>query len=145
VIYRSDECVSGFASKLISPSVFHQATCQRISSALVLLLAFLDLCRLSDGHLRHEGHTPESTLEATIPFDMNAFPFRRAMTPVVRPTFRSFVSRLQHTKAPSTSSPVYEQLSRLRDLIQRVGGTNKPGEKQEILAEYPDLRQLLEQ
>lgn len=39
----------------------------------------------------------------------------------------------------------HQQLVRLRELIQRVGSTNKLQEKRSIIAEYPDLRELLEQ
>jgi hypothetical protein len=64
---------------------------------------------------------------------------------IVRSAHISSIIRSQHTKSTSKNTPAYEQLSRLRELIGRVGGTNKPGEKQGILAEYPDLRELLEQ
>lgn len=69
----------------------------------------------------------------------------RTFSAVVRSTLPSSIIRSQYTKTASTNTVAYEQLFRLRELIQRVGGTNKPGEKQGILAEYPDLRELLEQ
>ncbi|KAJ9108586.1 hypothetical protein QFC19_002302 [Naganishia cerealis] len=41
-------------------------------------------------------------------------------------------------------TPAVLQLSRLRELLSRLGSTNKPLEKQAVIAEYPDLRELLE-
>jgi hypothetical protein len=40
---------------------------------------------------------------------------------------------------------VISQLRRVADLQKRVGATNSNIEKQGIIAEYPDLRTLLEQ
>ncbi|KAJ9115848.1 hypothetical protein QFC22_004990 [Naganishia vaughanmartiniae] len=48
------------------------------------------------------------------------------------------------TATSRTPSPAVVQLSRLRDLIHLAGSTNRPIEKQQILAEFPDLRELLD-
>jgi hypothetical protein len=54
--------------------------------------------------------------------------------------------KVAYSTAPSDKlTPPVIQLSRLRDLIQEAGSTNRPTEKQQILAEYPDLKELLEQ
>ena len=41
-------------------------------------------------------------------------------------------------------NPVLAQLSRVAELQRRVAAENSKPRKQEIIAEYPDLRELLE-
>jgi len=49
------------------------------------------------------------------------------------------------TFASSTGqNPVLAQLSRVAELQKRVAAENSKPRKQEIIAEYPDLRELLE-
>ncbi len=52
-----------------------------------------------------------------------------------------FGQRLVHHSAPTAPAA---QLARLRDVIVRTSATNSKIEKETIIAEYPDLRQLLE-
>jgi hypothetical protein len=51
--------------------------------------------------------------------------------------FRAFASS-------TVPNPVLSQLSRVAELQRRVAAENSKPRKQDIIAEYPDLRELLE-
>jgi 2-oxo-4-hydroxy-4-carboxy--5-ureidoimidazoline (OHCU) decarboxylase len=53
---------------------------------------------------------------------------------------RCLTSRVNVNPPP----PNVQQLGRLRELILRTSATNRNSEKQAIIREYPDLRELLE-
>lgn len=66
--------------------------------------------------------------------------FRRGSIRVVPPWARPSVSN-----APGRDSPVCQQLVEIKDLAARAGTVNSKSAKANIIAEYPQLRDLLEQ
>jgi hypothetical protein len=62
-------------------------------------------------------------------------------------TYRSYRTPQNGVRAFASTehqSPVLSQLRRVADLQQRVSAENSKTRKQDIMAEYPDLRNLLE-
>ena len=51
---------------------------------------------------------------------------------------------VRHYAATKGQSPVASQLRRVGELQQRVSAENSKIRKQQIIAQYPDLRELLE-
>ena len=51
---------------------------------------------------------------------------------------------IRHFASTTGQSPVISQLRRVGELQQRVSVENSKARKQQIIAEYPDLRELLE-
>ncbi|KAJ9107693.1 hypothetical protein QFC21_001153 [Naganishia friedmannii] len=71
---------------------------------------------------------------------------RSSTIPSLRPlnSLYRLLGKAYSTASVRAPTPAIVQLSRLRDLIHLAGSTNKPTEKQQILAEFPDLKELLD-
>jgi hypothetical protein len=92
-------------------------------------------------------HTLLSLKRFTIMFPL-MFPLRNLFSNAARlPRPAVFNYRLHSVLKGDTTTPKLiglHEIQRTKDLLERVAATNRPQEKKDIIAEYPDLRGVID-